>query len=267
MGRLSTAPRGHIGAATRDAGADRGFNGRGRPGRDGSRRGPLPPPPRQRARVSVWGGMGGGSALCGASGLGMKAAVAAPARSGGQPRAIATYATRRSGRLQLGGWRGPRTSLAHPRLCRRRRCQCALSTVPLCTGTATTGGCSANANGRSRGAAVARGPHFHLTPFVQFCVVGWWGAGRVRRLRCGVRRQRESPIWVVYVPPTKDWRVASLGVVGRGAGLRAVCLHAARLQAAGGGCVSGCAGRLCLLLWPMFVLRAAPALSACRTDA
>jgi len=50
----------------------------------------------------------------------------------------------------------------------------------------------------------------------------WWGAGLVRRLRCGVRLQRESPIWVVYVPLTKDWRVASLGVVECGAGLRAV---------------------------------------------
>ena len=168
MGRLSTAPRGHIGAATRDAGADRGVNGCDGPGRDRTRRGPSPPPPRQRARVSVWGGMVGGSALCGASGLGMKAAVTSPARSGGQPRAIATFATRRSGRLQLGGWRGPRTSQAHPRLCRRRRCQCALSTLPLCTGTATTGGCSKNATGRWRGAAVAQGPRFHLTPFVQF---------------------------------------------------------------------------------------------------
>ena len=69
------------------------------------------------------------------------------------------------------------------------------------------------------------------------------------------------------MPLTKYWRVASLGMVGRRAGLRAVCLHSARLQATGVSCVCGCAGRLCLLLWPMFVLRAAPALSACRTDA
>ena len=194
MGWLWTAPCGHIGAATRDAGADRGVNGRGGPGRDGTGRGTSPPPPRQRARVSVWGGMVGGSALCGASGLGMKAAVAALEGSGGQPPATATLATRWSGRLQLGGCRAPRTSLAHRRLCRHRRCQCTLSTVPLCTDTSTSGGCSANATGRWRGPAVARGPRLHLTPFVHFFVVGWWGAGRVRRLRCGVRRQRESPI-------------------------------------------------------------------------
>jgi len=85
MGQLSTAPRGKIGSVTHDAGADRGVNGRGGPGRDRTRRGPSPPPPRQQARVSVWGGMVGGSALCCANGLGMKAAAEAPERSGGQP--------------------------------------------------------------------------------------------------------------------------------------------------------------------------------------
>jgi len=193
MRRLWTAPCAHIGAATRDAGADRGVIGSGGLRRARTGRGTSPPPPRQRAHVSVWGGMVGGSALCGASGLGMKAAVAAPERSGGQPRAIATLGTRWSGRLQPGGCRGPRTSLAHPSCCRLRRCQCTLSTVPLCTDTSTTGGCSANATGRWRGAAVAWVPRFHLTPFVQFCEVGWWGAIRVRRLRCGVRLQRELP--------------------------------------------------------------------------
>jgi len=184
MARLSTAPDGHIGAATRDAEADRGVNGRGGPGRDRTRRGPSPPPPRQRARVSVWGSMVGGSALYGASGLGMTAAAAAPAQSGGQPRAIATFPTRPSGRHQLGGWRCPRTSQAHPRLCRRRRCQCALSTLRLCTGTATTRGCSAKGTGQWCAAAVARGPRLHLTPFVQVCIQA--GAGRDWCGGCGV---------------------------------------------------------------------------------
>ena len=88
MGQLSTAPRGKIGSVTHDAGADRGVNGRGGPRRDGTGRGTSPPPPRQRARVSVWGGMVGGSALCGASGLGMKAVVAAPEFSSDAFRAI-----------------------------------------------------------------------------------------------------------------------------------------------------------------------------------